>query len=68
MFDAASHRDFLGACLATGIERRTIGDILVQRDTGAQILCTPEIAEFLTISLDQVRALHLGMYTKLAGY
>lgn len=55
MFDAASHRDFLGACLGTGIERRTIGDILLQRDTGAYLLCTPEMAEFLTISLDKVR-------------
>ena len=67
MFDAATHRDFLGACLGTGVERRTIGDILVQRDTGARILCTPEIAEFLTISLDQERAVNLGRYTKLSG-
>jgi hypothetical protein len=54
MFDAASHRDFLGACLGTGIDRRTIGDILVQGDQGAQILCTPEMAPFLEMSLTQV--------------
>jgi RNA-binding protein YlmH len=54
MFDAASHRDFLGACLNTGIQRRLVGDILVLRDAGAQILCTPEMADYLEMSLTQV--------------
>lgn len=54
LFDTASHRDFLGACLGTGIDRRTVGDILVQGDQGAQILCTPEMASFLEMSLTQV--------------
>lgn len=54
MFDAATHRDFLGAVLGTGIDRRTVGDLLVQGDQGAQILCTPEMALFLESALTQV--------------
>ena len=55
MFDAATHRDFLGSCLGTGIERRTIGDILVQGDKGAQLLCVPDMVHFLEESMTSVR-------------
>lgn len=55
LFDSASHPDFLGACLGTGIERAVIGDILVQGDAGAQIICTPSIVEHLEATLTQVR-------------
>lgn len=55
MFDPASHRDFLGACLGCGIDRRTIGDIIVTGDQGAQVICTPEIAAFISVTLTQVR-------------
>jgi RNA-binding protein YlmH len=48
MFDAADHRDFLGAVLGTGIERDRVGDILVQGERGAQVLATPEMATFLS--------------------
>ena len=34
MFDAADHRDFLGAALGAGIERDRLGDILVQGERG----------------------------------
>ena len=54
MFDPASHRDFLGACLGCGIDRRTVGDIIVTGERGAQVLCTPEIADFISASLTQV--------------
>jgi RNA-binding protein YlmH len=30
MFDPATHRDFLGAVLGTGIDRKKIGDINLQ--------------------------------------
>lgn len=30
MFDPASHRDFLGAVLNTGLDRKKIGDIVMQ--------------------------------------
>ena len=56
MFDAATHRDFLGALLGTGIDRRTVGDILVHGEQGAQILCAPEMVAHLESSLTSVRA------------
>lgn len=55
MFDAATHRDFLGAVLGTGIDRRTVGDVLVQGEQGAQVLCAPEITELLEGALTSVR-------------
>lgn len=45
-----------GACLGTGIERQVVGDILVQGDTGAQILVVPSMVEHLEFSLTQVRS------------
>jgi len=57
MFDAASHRDFLGAVLGTGIDRNRVGDILVDGERGAQVLVTPSMAAYLTQSLNQVRSI-----------
>lgn len=56
LFDPADHRDFLGAALGTGIDRDRLGDILVQGERGAQILCTPEMATFLSAALTSVRS------------
>lgn len=55
MFDAATHRDFLGAILGTGISREKIGDILVRGERGADVVTTPEMCEFLTGALTSVR-------------
>ena len=41
MFDPKNHRDFLGACLGTGIERSKVGDILIQGEQGAHIMVKP---------------------------
>ncbi len=41
-----THRDYLGAVLGLGIERRMIGDILVRED-GADMIVCPEIVPFL---------------------
>ena len=56
VFDAADHRDFLGAVLGTGIERDRIGDIYVNGERGAAVLCAPEMASFLQASLGSVRS------------
>jgi len=56
LFDTATHRDFLGSMLGTGIVRDRTGDIVVLGDRGAQAIVIPEIAEFLTQSLTQVRS------------
>ncbi|MCM1982093.1 photosystem II S4 domain protein [Lyngbya confervoides] len=55
LFDPATHRDFLGAILGTGIVREKVGDILVMGERGAQAIVIPAIAEFLQQSLTQVR-------------
>lgn len=54
-FSSASHGDFLGAVLGTGIKRERVGDIIVQGNRGAQVLVVPELVDFLLTSLVQVR-------------
>jgi photosystem II S4 domain protein len=56
LFDPASHRDFLGALLGTGIVREKVGDIIVLGERGAQAIVVPEMVDFLAISLTQVRS------------
>lgn len=56
LFDPATHRDFLGAILGTGIVRDKVGDIIVLGERGAQVLVVPEIVTFLEQSLVQVRS------------
>jgi len=59
MFDPATHRDFLGAVLGTGIDRKKVGDIVVQGEQGAQLLVVPELAEYLKTSLNSVRSVQV---------
>ncbi|MEB3312498.1 MAG: photosystem II S4 domain protein [Snowella sp.] len=56
LFDPASHRDFLGAILNTGVVREKVGDILPLGERGAQIIVVPEMVEFFQTSLVQVRS------------
>lgn len=56
LFDTATHRDFLGAMLGTGIVREKTGDIIVLGERGAQAVVAPELVEFLEINLLQVRS------------
>lgn len=56
LFDTATHRDFLGAILGTGIVRDKVGDIIVLGERGAQVIVIPEIVSFLETSLTQVRS------------
>ncbi|MFH7242827.1 MAG: photosystem II S4 domain protein [Spirulina sp.] len=56
MFDPATHRDFLGSLLGTGLVRDKVGDIIVLGERGAQAIVVPELAEFLTLHLTQVRS------------
>ena len=48
MFDAADHRDFLGATLGAGIERKTVGDVLVQGETVGLVFA--EISHMQTVT------------------
>lgn len=56
LFDTATHRDFLGAILGTGIVREKIGDIIVLGERGAQVIVVPEMVNFLETSVTQVRS------------
>lgn len=56
LFDPATHRDFLGALLGTGIVREKVGDILVLGERGAQAIVTADMADFLEMNLTQVRS------------
>jgi photosystem II S4 domain protein len=56
LFDSATHRDFLGAILGTGIVREKVGDIIVLGERGAQAIVVPDLVEFLEMSLKQVRS------------
>ncbi len=56
LFDTATHRDFLGAILGTGIDREKIGDIIVLGEIGAQVIVIPEMVSFLETNLTQVRS------------
>ena len=49
-----SHRDYLGAVMGLGIERSTIGDIIV-RDRKASIICLEHVAEILLRELTGIR-------------
>ncbi|MEO0768138.1 MAG: photosystem II S4 domain protein [Cyanobacteria bacterium J06649_4] len=56
LFDTASHRDFLGSLLGTGLVRAKVGDIIVLGERGAQAIVVPELVDFLSTSLTQVRS------------
>ncbi|MDO4284025.1 MAG: YlmH/Sll1252 family protein [Eubacteriales bacterium] len=54
--DTLTHRDFLGAVLNLGLERKVIGDILVDEENACGYLfCEAQIAEFLRENLDKVK-------------
>ena len=55
LFDPASHRDFLGAILGSGIVRAQVGDILILGERGAQAIATPPMLVYLEQHLNQVR-------------
>ncbi len=52
--EAVTHRDILGALMHLGIERGTLGDILLDGKT-AYLLCKTDIAEYICRELDRVR-------------
>ncbi len=52
--DPLTHRDFLGAILNLGIERRVIGDILIDGAT-AYVMCEERMADYLIQNLTRVR-------------
>ena len=56
LFDTATHRDFLGSLLGTGLVRAKVGDIIVLGERGAQVIVEPSLVDFLSSALTQVRS------------
>lgn len=52
--DKLSHRDFLGSLMNLGIERDTIGDIVIEDNCG-YIFCTEKIADYIVNELKRVK-------------
>lgn len=47
-YEKLEHRSFLGALTALGIDRSKLGDIIVDGESGAYLICGSAIAGFLT--------------------
>jgi RNA-binding protein YlmH len=60
-----SHRDYLGALMNLGIERSTMGDIIII-GKNAYLFCTERIAPYIVDSLDKVR--HTNVRCRLAEH
>lgn len=52
--DELSHRDFLGALMNLGINRNTLGDIIVTNNTG-YLFCLNSIKEYILQNLDRIK-------------
>ena len=50
--DTLGHRDVLGALMALGIERDTIGDI-ISDENSAMLICMPEMSSYIIENLDK---------------
>lgn len=55
-FRELSHRDYLGALLALGIERCSMGDIVVEGKHSAIVFCTDKMFDFLMVGIDRIGA------------
>lgn len=53
-FCTLTHRDYLGALLALGIERHVLGDLVVLDDCRAVLFCSVDIASFICTELVRV--------------
>ena len=58
--DALGHRDILGALMALGIERDTVGDI-VGADNTAALVCLPEMSGYITEHLTKAGRVGVGI-------
>ncbi len=52
--DELSHRDFLGALMNLGINRSTLGDIIITNNTG-YLFCLNSIKEYILQNLDRIK-------------
>ena len=62
--DTLSHRDILGALMALGIERETVGDIIIHEAVAA-LVCLPELAEYIIENF--TKAGRVGLEVRVIG-
>ena len=62
--DTLGHRDILGALMALGIERETVGDIIVD-EAGAALVCLPELGKFIIENF--TKAGRVGLVVSVIG-
>lgn len=53
-----SHRDYLGALMNLGIDRSTLGDIIIKEKT-AYLFCMEKLADYIIENVNQVRHTHV---------
>lgn len=53
--DDLSHRDFLGAIMNLGIDRSTVGDVVIKEKRHAFIVCQSTMSEYICDNLTKVR-------------
>ena len=51
-----SHRDYLGSVMGAGLERDALGDVLVQDEHSAVLICGSRMAEYLLSGLERIGA------------
>lgn len=56
--EVLSHRDYLGALMNLGMERSTLGDIIIIEKT-AYLFCTEKMAPYILENLSQIRHTHV---------
>lgn len=49
-----SHRDYLGSILALGIERCSVGDVVVENEYQAVVFCTDKIFDYLLMGIERI--------------
>lgn len=52
--DALNHRDFLGSLMNLGINRNTLGDIVIKNNTG-YLFCLESISEYIVSNLTKIK-------------
>ena len=53
-YRALSHRDYLGSILALGIERDRLGDIVIEDDFSAVVICSGSVFDFLLFGIERI--------------
>lgn len=53
-FQEVSHRDYLGSLMGLGIKREMLGDIILLREGGCQVIVAPEVKDIIRLNLTKV--------------